>query len=47
MLYGATDRFLAASRLCRRYAAVDREIGADILGEPGWPKRHWALAVSV
>jgi len=38
---GGADEFQAASRLCRSNAAVDREIGADILGQLGWAKRHF------
>lgn len=38
---GGTEEFQAANRLCRSDAAVDREIGADILGQLGWAKRHF------
>jgi len=38
---GGAEEFQAASRLCRSNAAVDREIGADILGQLGWAKRHF------
>jgi len=38
---GGDEEFEAASLLCRSNAAVDREMGADILGQLGWAKRNF------